>query len=46
MEIMTKVICPYCKEWLDLESFLTLDDLKTSALIKSVTRVINISRFI
>lgn len=28
MEIMTKVICPYCKEWLDIEKFLTLDDLK------------------
>lgn len=28
MEIMSKVICPYCKEWLDLEKFLTIDDLK------------------
>lgn len=27
MEIMSKVICPYCKEWLDIESFLTMDDL-------------------
>ena len=28
MEIMSKVICPYCKEWLDLEKFLTIDDIK------------------
>ena len=46
MEIMSKVICPYCKEWLDIESFLTMDDLKTNVLTKSVTCVINISHFI
>lgn len=34
MEIITKVICPYCKEWLDLESFLTLDDLKNDGTYK------------
>lgn len=34
MEIMTKVICPYCKEWLNLESFLTLDDLKNECTYK------------
>lgn len=34
MEIMTKVICPYCKEWLNLESFLTLDDLKNECAYK------------
>ena len=34
MEIMSKVICPYCKEWLDLESFLTLDDLKNECTYK------------
>ena len=34
MEIMTKVICPYCKEWLDLESFLTLGDLKNECTYK------------
>ena len=28
MEIMSKVICPYCKEWLDLEKFLMIDDIK------------------
>ena len=34
MEIITKVICPYCKEWLNLESFLTLDDLKNDGTYK------------
>ena len=34
MEIMTKVICPYCKEWLDIEKFLTLDDLKNEYTYK------------
>lgn len=34
MEIMTKVICPYCNEWLDIESFLTLDDLKNDGTYK------------
>jgi telomere resolvase resT len=34
MEIMTKVICPYCKEWLDIESFLTMDDLKNECTYK------------
>ena len=34
MEIMSKVLCPYCKEWLDLESFLTLDDLKNECTYK------------
>lgn len=34
MEIITKVICPYCKELLDLESFLTLDDLKNDGTYK------------
>lgn len=34
MEIMTKVICPYCKEWLDIEKFLTLDDLKNECTYK------------
>ena len=34
MEIMNKVICPYCKEWLDIEKFLTLDDLKNEYTYK------------
>ena len=34
MEIMSKVICPYCKEWLDIEKFLTLDDLKNEYTYK------------
>lgn len=34
MEIMSKVICPYCKEWLNIESFLTLDDLKNERTYK------------
>lgn len=34
MEIMSKVICPYCKEWLDIENFLTLDDLKNEYTYK------------
>ena len=34
MEIMSKVICPYCKEWLDVESFLTMDDLKNECTYK------------
>lgn len=34
MEIMSKVICPYCNEWLDIESFLTLDDLKNEYTYK------------
>ena len=34
MEIMSKVICPYCKEWLDIEKFLTLDDLKNDYTYK------------
>lgn len=34
MEIMSKVICPYCKEWLDIESFLTMDDLKNECTYK------------
>lgn len=34
MEIMSEVICPYCKEWLDLEKFLTIDDLKNDYTYK------------
>ena len=34
MEIMSKVICPYCNEWLDIEKFLTLDDLKNEYTYK------------
>lgn len=34
MEIMNKVTCPYCKEWLDIESFITLDDLKNEFVYK------------
>lgn len=34
MEIMSKVICPYCKEWLDIESFLNMDDLKNECTYK------------
>lgn len=34
MEIMNKVTCPYCKEWLDIESFITLDDLKNDFAYK------------
>lgn len=34
MEIMSKVICPCCKEWLDIEKFLTLDDLKNKYTYK------------
>ena len=34
MEIMSKVICPYCNEWLDIESFLTMDDLKNECTYK------------
>ena len=34
MEIMTKVTCPYCKQWLNIESFLTLDDLKNECTYK------------
>ena len=34
MEIMSKVICPYCKECLDIESFLTMDDLKNECTYK------------
>ena len=28
MEIMSKVICPYCESWLDIERMLTLEKLK------------------
>lgn len=34
MDIMSKIICPYCQEWLDIESFITLDDLKNEFAYK------------
>lgn len=28
MELLTATYCPYCKSWIDVESMLTLDNLK------------------
>ena len=38
MEIMSNVICPYCKEWLDIENLLTMDDLKNDYTYKRCSR--------
>lgn len=28
MELLTATYCPYCKSWIDIESMLTIDNLK------------------
>ena len=39
MEIMSKVICPYCKEWLDIESFFNHGRPKKRMYLQRVLRV-------